>query len=318
MGATSHDLHIDKLLTEVAINYRPEGFIADMIAPVVRVGKQSDLYSVFDRGDRLRQQDTKRAPGTRAKRIVENVGSDTYFCNNYALSSPVTIEDKSNADPLLVDELLNGRTRYIMDHLMLDWEIRVANQVNSTSNVGSSSAVASAWNVPEGDGNPLSDLNTALDNVQYANGIRPNQVQFSVQAWQSFRRHKNVRNLVFGVNNGGGYPSTEQVATLLDVDKVLIGGAFKNTADEGQSETIETIWDDNVLVSYTAPAPSRETPSFMYTLRWSAPGLPEMTVERHPFDSRTKSEEVEAGYYQDEKITGASYSFLITAVNSST
>ncbi len=43
-----------------------------------------------------------------------------------------------------------------------------------------------------------------------------------------------------------------------------------------------------------------------------------MTVERHPFDKREKSEEVEVGYYGQEKITGASYGFLITAVNSST
>ena len=43
-----------------------------------------------------------------------------------------------------------------------------------------------------------------------------------------------------------------------------------------------------------------------------------MQVERHPYDSRTKTEDVEVGYYQDEKITGASYAFLLTAVNSST
>jgi hypothetical protein len=43
-----------------------------------------------------------------------------------------------------------------------------------------------------------------------------------------------------------------------------------------------------------------------------------MQAERHPFDPKTKSEEVEVGYYQDEKITGSDYSFLLTAVNSST
>ena len=43
-----------------------------------------------------------------------------------------------------------------------------------------------------------------------------------------------------------------------------------------------------------------------------------MMVERHPYDSRTKSEEVEVGYYQDEKITGDEYGFLIINVTSST
>ena len=38
--ATNKDLHIDQNLTNVAINYRPGNLIADMIAPIVPVGKQ--------------------------------------------------------------------------------------------------------------------------------------------------------------------------------------------------------------------------------------------------------------------------------------
>jgi len=59
-------------------------------------------------------------------------------------------------------------------------------------------------------------------------------------------------------------------------------------------------------------------PAFAYSIRWSAPGLPNMQAERHPYNSRTKSEELEIGYYQDEKVTGAEYGFLLTACNSST
>ena len=63
-AATGRDLHIDVTLSNMAMGYRPEGFIADMIFPTVLVPKQSDLYNIFDRGDRLRVEDTTRAPGT--------------------------------------------------------------------------------------------------------------------------------------------------------------------------------------------------------------------------------------------------------------
>ena len=43
MAATSRDMHIDVALSNMAIGYRPEGFIADMIFPLVQVQKQSDL-----------------------------------------------------------------------------------------------------------------------------------------------------------------------------------------------------------------------------------------------------------------------------------
>jgi Phage major capsid protein E len=315
-SATGRDLHIDQVLSQMAMGYRPSGFIADMIFPTVSVQKQSDLYLVFDRGDRMRVEDTTRAPGTRARRVTEAVGSNTYFARNFALASPAVLEDKVNADPAHVASVINGKTTFLMDKLLLDWERRIALKVTSGSNVGSSAAVSSGW---EGSGSdPIGNLNTAIDNVADSNGVRPNRIVMGLEAWRSFRRHADVRGLIFGTNNGGGYPSLQQAANLLDVEQILVGGAYHNSAQEGQSESLASIWTDQVLVYYAPSAPSKETPSFGYNFRWAAAGLPNMQVERHPYDSNTKSEDIEVGYYQDEKVTGASYAFLLKSVNSST
>ncbi len=313
-GATSHDIHVDKLLSQMAIGYRPEGFIADMIMPIVDVDKQSDMYTVFSREDRLRRPKTGRSPGTEAHKTSQSVGSGTFFCKNYALKAAVTLEDRENADPIFLDKLINGRTELVLDGLLLDWEMRVASQVTSTTNVGSSAVVASAWN---GAGAPLNDINAAIDNVHYSNGVMPNRVVFGVNAWKSFRRDSTVRNLIFGTNNGGGYPNTGQVQQLLGVENVMVGGAFQNTAGEGNTESLSSIWGDYVLVYYAPTSPNTERPSYAYSFRWNKPGLPNMAVERHSFDTRKKSEEIEVAYYQDEVITGASYAFLIRNVNSS-
>ena len=40
-----------------------------------------------------------------AKRVVENVGSGTYFANNYALSAGVVIEDKVKSEGVAMVEL---------------------------------------------------------------------------------------------------------------------------------------------------------------------------------------------------------------------
>jgi len=315
MGATAKDLHVDKVLSQMAMGYRPDGFIADMIFPTVRVDKQSDIYTEFDRGRRLRRQDTRRGPGAEAHRVDQDFGSATYYCRNYALKAAVTIEDKANADPAFVRDIINGRVELLIDDLMLDKEMRVAALVNNTSNVGSYSAVTSAWN---GSGHVLDDLNAAIDSVRYGNGVKPNIIVMGQEAWDSARRDSTVRNLIFGNNNGGGYASEQAFADLLGIEKLLIAGSFKNTGDEGQSEVIKTVWGDNVFVGYNAPSPTRERPSWGYEFRWVGNGLADMTVERHPYSTRTKSEEVEVGYYADEKVTGASYGYLLTAVNSST
>jgi hypothetical protein len=318
-NATGRELHIDRALSQMAIDYRPTGFIADMIFPVVDVQNRSDKYNVFSRADKLRREDTRRSPGRAANRITQTVGSGTFYAENYALASPVTIEDKANADPMLIQKLINGRAEYIMDKLMLDYEYRIAAQVTNTSNVGSSAAVSSAWN---GAGDVLGTLNQAIDNLVDANAIADQEnirVVMGAEAWRSARRDATVRNLIFGANNGGGYPSIEQMKDLLDVGDLMVGGAFENTGEEGiDTETLSRIWGDDVLIYYAPKNASTEKPSYGYSYRWNVPGVPTFAAERHPYNSVEKTELVEIGYYQDEKITGQTYSYLLTSVNSST
>lgn len=313
-GATGHDLHLDMPLSNLIINHRPRGLIADRIFPTVDVSKQSDAYTIFGRASALRRDDTKRSPGTEAKRVEHEVSSDTFFCKNYALKMGVTLEDLKNADPVYATKLFGRRAMFITDKLFLDWEIRVANQVNSGSNVGSYAAVNSQWAGSGAD--PLEDIHTAIDNVNDSVGVRPNRIVFGEEAWRSFRRNSTVRNLIFGTNNGGGYPSVQQVKDLLEMDYIEIGRAFRNSGAEGLGESLNRIWSDNVLVYFAPDNPAQEEPSFGYSFRWAAPGIPNMQVERHPFDTKIKAEEVEVGYYQDEKLTGSEYAFLITNVTS--
>lgn len=137
-------------------------------------------------------------------------------------------------------------------------------------------------------------------------------------AWRSLRRNDQILNRLFGTNNGGGYATRQQVASLLEVEEILVGAAYKNTGNEAQAESLSSIWGDNVLCYYAPSSPSRDLPSYMYSFRWAPQGMPSMQAERHPFDPKTKTEEVEVGYYQVEKVTGDEYGFLLLAVNSST
>lgn len=315
---THEGMHVDVLLSNFAVGYRPQwDYIAEMVAPVVTVNKQSDTYLKFDRGDSLRVRDSKRSPGTEANRITRKMSSDTFFARNYALQYPVTIEEKSNADPIYIQTLYNGRVAFTTDNLILGWEDRVASVVTSTTNVGSSAAVASSW-TDDTNSDPMANVNAALDVVQDRTGVRPNKLVFGDKAWRLFRRHTKVRNLIFGVNNGGGFPSRAQVANLFEVQEVGVGGAYKNTANEMKAEAIAQIWGPRVLACFNPNTVTTEEPAFMKSFRWAPPGLPNMMVERHPYDSKKKEESIEVGYYQDEKVTASEYSFLIVGVDSST
>lgn len=315
--STGRDLHIDKLLSQMAISYMENETIAGTIAPVVTVQKQSDAYSIFSRADAFRTEEDKRSPGAEANKITRTISSDTYYAHNYALKYPITIEDRENADPVHRQELWNDAANYVTRKLALSWEVRAAALAFNTANVGSSSGVASEWDAAASS-DPIGDLQTAMDIVEDTTGTRPNRLLMGNQAWRSLRRNDDILNRIFGTNNGGGFPNTAQVANLLEVPQIIVGNVYRNTANEAQAEALENIWTDHVLAYFAPERASRDLPSFMYSFRWASGGLPNMQAERHPFDAKTKTEEVEVGYYQDEKVTGSEYAHLLLSVNSST
>lgn len=321
-GATGHDLHIDGHLTNMAINYHPQGMIADVIAPILKVGNQSDTYIIWDHADAFRIEDDKRAPGVEANKIEKAVTSETYFANNYALKMPLTLEDRENMDPAFVVNRREGRVRFIKDKLMLSWEQRVVNLCTSGSNVGSYSGVSSDWmDTRSGYSDPLGDCWTAIDNVKDSMGYKPNRCIMGDMAWRYFRRHERVQHVIFGPTipvgqNSKRQASIENFKAIYELDKFHVGRVYYNTAEEGQAEVLSLMWGDNVLFYYAPDEPMMEEPSFMYSFRWNRPAIPNMTVERHKYDPKTKSEELEVGYYQDEKIVAKNLAFLLTNVTS--
>ncbi len=316
-AATGRELHIDVPLSNVAIDYRPEAMIADLICPIVPVNNLTNIVPKFGRRDWLRAENDHRAPGNEARKIHRSVGSESYLCTNHALKTGVTLEDRNNADAVYAQRLYNGAAEWLKSKLMLNWEVRIAAQVTSGTNIGSYSAISSAW-TDHTNSDPLSDCFTAMYNVEDSTGKSVNRVVFGKQAFREIRQNTIMRNIVFGVNNGGGFMTEEKIANLLGIDKVLVGQAYLDDSNEAQSESLDHIWGDHVLFYFAPLSPSIYVPSFMYAFRWSTGNVPNMQVERHPWDSKKKEEEIELGYYQDEKITGADYAFLLTNVTSST
>ena len=311
-------IHVDQHLTNVALDFRPSGFIADQIFPTVSVPNETDTYVIFDQAPQFRQKDTSRSRGTDAKNTDYTVSSAGFRCLNYALRDGLTLEDQINADAAYLKGREEGMTRRLMTDLALDWDVRVANQVTSASNVGTSSAVSSAWtNYTNSD--PLGDIWSMMDNIQDATGYRPNRIAMGDLAYRNFTRNLQVIDKVnqTGVNGGALPASQQQAARLLEVDSLLVGRGYKNTMQQGQPLSLSQIWGDNVLVYYAPDNASMDEPSFAYTFRWQRPGLPNMTVERLPYDPFKKINFLEAGYYQDEKITAQSFGGLLTAVTSS-
>jgi len=318
MGSTGRDLHIDVPLSNVAIAYQPQGFIAEDLAPIVPVTKQSDAYPVWTVADAFRTEDDYRAPKTEANVIEFSVNSDKFFADNYALKDSISYEDLTNADAQWLITERSWRAESIKTKLTLNWEKRVALQCTSGSNVGSYSATASGW-TDYTNATPLDDIQTGINNVLDATGVKPNRIVFGEYAWRHFRENTAIQNRLFGTagaNNDGRIVKQAQVASLLEVEKILVGRAYYNTTEENQTASLSQLWNDNVLIYYAPMTPRKDVPSFMYSFRWN--GVPGMSMQAEIFERKyKKAQEIQLGYFQDEKITASELGFLITGVGSS-
>lgn len=317
---TPGDVHIDRPVSNILLNYRPEGFIADQIFPTVSVGKQSDLVPGIEIDAKFRTEEDIRAPGTEPRMIHFNVTSQTYHAVNHALGTFLTAEEMANADEAWNTKII--RSQLVWDILMLNYELRVANQVSSGSNCGSYWTTGSSWSDPD-NAEPLTDVINDLEVQEQLRGKRANMITFGRTAWHYFRNADQVLSRLFPHGGGmaggnrGAIVSKDLAAELLEVDQVLVGGAYYNSAAEGLSLALSRIWHDNVLYFWNPPRPSKEQPAFGYAFRWIVPGMPNMTVKTFPFDQKTGRQDIHVGYYQDEKIVDKYLSCLRTGVGSS-
>ena len=308
-------IHVDRHLSNIALNYRPSGFIADQIFPIVPVQKQSDMIKVYRQADQLIENEALRAPGTEANRVSLGVTSEQYYARNFALGADVTVEDRANADPIFIRDLEEGAIEFVTDQLLIGYERRVAALATNASNVSTVFTVASAWTDYD-NSDPLDDLWVMSDHQRDTIGYRPNRCVFSEKPWRNFSRNKEVINKIFKTGVDGGAPpvkADQAVAELLGVEKVMVAGAMYNANQEGLALSLNDIWGDYVLMYYTPDRPSINFPSWGYSFRWTAPGLQNWNVRRLPFDAAKQKDSAEVGYYQDERVLESGLATLISS-----
>jgi len=310
--ATGRDLHVDVPISQAIMNYRTRGLVGEFVFPVVAVYKQTNLIPFFPLGDFLRNEKCERAPGTDANIVRFNVGTMAYACKNFALRFPMTIEDRENADE--VWQVRQNGAFLITDLLRIAKERRVFNIVGSSTNVSTVFVPASAW---DAGGNAYTQILGAMNACEDLTGFRPNKLAFGKTAWRSLMTNSAICMKLFP-HGTGGVPTLQQVAALIQVDEIQVAGGYYNSMAEGQTASLAKFFDDAVF-GFFAPvgqAGLGPEPQYSATFRWTKPGIPNMAVEALPFDAYKKSEFIEVGVYDDEKVLDKKLAFMLRGVNS--
>jgi len=297
------DVHTNSVLSGVSVMYKNDSYIADQVLPVVPVKKESDLYYTYTRNWRLPV--ALRAAGAEAAEVEWNVGSDTYSCIEYALKDLLPDRVRNNADkPLSMDA---DTTENLTDLIQLGREKRVADVVFTSGNHGSTSALSGTnqWDDYAGS-DPIGDVRTAMNTVHAASGKLPNTMVMGREVFIKLLDHPDVLERIKYTQKG---KITSQIlASLFEVDKILVGNALYDSSTVDASESLGYIWGKNVALIYAQQSPGLKKVSYGYQFQSRGFRTKKWREEGRDGDF------FESGEIRDEKIVATSCGYLYTTV----
>ena len=111
------------------------------------------------------------------------------------------------------------------------------------------------------------------------------------KAWTQLRKHKEiVAGVGLDIKNPGrgkavsdkaiGLATRRAVAELLELDEIIVGRAFYNTAARGAAANISRLWGNHAALIYTAPIADPAMPT-LPVFGWTAEYRPLM-VRAYP------------------------------------
>lgn len=277
---TAGDVHVDRPLTVMSVAWlqAAERYVADRVFPVVLVAKQSDLYYVFDRGDWLRAVAEKRAPATESVGGGFRLSTDNYFADVWAFHKDVADQVRANADSILDPDrsAVQFSTQACMTRRELEWSTNyfatgIWGGTDQTGVTGGSPGANEFqyWN--ESGSTPIVDVREMKQAISRTTGFTPNKLVLGSDVWNTLQDHADFTDrIVSGQTPGGPAIVNRQVlASVLELDEVLVSDAVINTGPEEGTDSIDFVLGKHALLLYVAPAPAIDIPSAGYTFSWT-------------------------------------------------
>jgi hypothetical protein len=277
------NIHIDRALTNVSQKIsNADNFVATAVWPIVPVAKDSDKFFKYDNAH-LRLDDDEWAERAVANEVDWDVIQDAYATERKALQQLITNRERRNADsPLSVE---TDTVESLSERLMIRREDRLKTiLIDFTNNFDSDArpilAAGKKWDdVTSAASDPNRDIREARQTIRKKIFRAPNIIILSNDAFEAAREHPKVLDRIKFTQRG--VVSADILASLWDVERVLVAGAGKNSGTEGAADSLGFIWPDNVWVGWVTRRASLRTPSWGYHFQSQ-----DMLVERWRDDER--------------------------------
>lgn len=262
------DVHVDRPLSNFAVEYKNDTIIAPLVAPFVPVNNKSDKYMVFTKADKFSTPNDLRGPKDKANQATWGSSTDTYACIDRALRDFLSDGIVANSDAAIKPE--ERTTGFLVDLLLNNWEKRVADLVTTYGNYASGYRTTLSGTTQFSDyvgSDPIGVIDTAKD----ACFFEPNTLIMGYDVWTKLKRHPQILDHIKGGSSSANpaIVTLQLAAEVFEVDQILVGKRRYNSAIKGQTAVYERLWGKHVIAAFIDPAVTLENLTAWKTFRWN-------------------------------------------------
>lgn len=236
---------IQPVYTAIAIAYHNLNMVADRVMPRVPVSSELFKYLKHNLADGYTIPDTKVGRTSAPNEVEFSAEELGGTCVSYGLIDPVPQIDIDNAppnyDPMAV------ATEKLMNLISLDREKRVADATFDPANYGANTVVlAGSDQFSHADSDPIDRIMSLKDEA-----IMPyNKITMGRSVYTKIVQHPKIVGAYLGNEGTSGIASRQFLADLFEVDEILVGEAFVNTAKPGQAVSLSRCWGKHLALHY--------------------------------------------------------------------
>ena len=307
---TVQDGHVDAALSNISVAYIQQAshFVAGQVFPRVEVEKQSDKYFQYTQEDWFRDEAEVRAPATESAGSGFNLSSTrSYFCDVYAIHKDVPWRARNNADAAINPD--RDATQFVSQRILLRQEIQWVSEYFSTGVWGTTATPGNLWSSYT-TSDPITDIETGKETILKNTGFEPNTMVMDYQVWRQLKHHPDFVDRF--KHTTAASITTEMVAGIVELERILVVKSIKNTAAEGVTAAYDFTASKDALLCFVQPNPGLLAPSAGYNFMWRgvSQGLgTDIAIGRHemPLKEATR---IEGQVAFDFKIIGSNLGYF--------
>jgi hypothetical protein len=236
-------------LAGVSVAYRNTDYIADRVFPILDGADPKAKITKYQKGAWFRDEAGIRAAGTRARRGGYPITTVSIATAEYAFAKEVTDEDRrfvaSQGAPELKPD--QDAIEFAADKVDLKKEIRVAELITGGTWADGAAGGEDAeglWVASSGN-TFFADIATGKKKIKEC-GVIANVLLIDYATYLGLKEVSEVLDKIKYTQRG--VFGTDLLASLLELEEVLVGTAIKSTAEEtaaGDDFTAANIWEVN-------------------------------------------------------------------------